>query len=194
MKERISVQNFVEEFINKKVINTKTTPDAVEKFIRAKLDIIEYIPFEKKTEIINNIVSEIIQEVDGVKKVNSIAQYMAFLITMLSTHTTLDIGDIYEDYDALNKCGLIEQIVALFKKDFTECEMLLKMTVADELQDNNLSIIVAKFLNGVLGKFDGVIDMVKGFTENLDLSKLLGTNINEEEKAKILGFIDKLNK
>jgi hypothetical protein len=55
-------------------------------------------------------------------------------------------------------------------------------------------MIVGKFLNGVLEKLDGVSDMFKGFTENLDLSKLLGTNINEEEKAKILGLIDKLNK
>jgi hypothetical protein len=194
MQEKISVQNFVEEFTGKKVINTKLNDHAVEDFIHEKIDIIEYIPFTKKIDIINNIISEIVEEVDGVKKINSVAQYMAFMIAMLSSHTTLEFNDVYDDYDALNKYGLIEQIVTLFQKDFAECETLLKMLVADELADNNLNVIVGKFLNGILAKLDGFGEVVKGFAENLDLSKLLGTNINEEEKAKILGIIDKINK
>lgn len=194
MKERITVQKFIEEFINKKIMNTKTNPDAVEKFIREKLEIIEYIPFIKKMDIIDNIISEIVEEIDGIKKVNSIAQYMSFIIAMLSSHTTLEFDDMFEDYDALNKYGLIEQIVALFQKDYSECESLLKIKVADKLADNNLNAIIGKFLNGVLDKFDGVIDMVKGFADNIDLSKLLGANIKEEDVAKILGFIDKINK
>lgn len=191
---KILVKDFVNEFVEKKIMNTKLNDHAVEDFIREKLDIVEYIPFATKLDIINKTTSEIVKEVGGIKKVNSIAQYMAFLIAMLSSHTALEFGDMFEDYDALNRCGLIEQIVALFQKDFSECETLLKMAVADELADNNLNVIVGKFLNGVLGKMDGVIDMAKGFTENLDLSKLLGTNINEEDKAKILGLIDKLIK
>ena len=192
MKEKISVKNFCEEFVSKKVINNKINEHAIEDFIREKLDIIEYIPIERKLNIINGITSEIIKEVDGVKKVNSVAQYMAFLTAMLSSHTTLEFEDIYEDYDALNSCGLIEQIVALFAKDYNEFETLLKMVIADELADNNLSVVIGKFLNGVLGKLDGFGEVVKGFTENLDLSKLLGTNIKEEDIAKILGFVDKL--
>ena len=194
MKEKMTVQNFISEYIEKKIINNKVNPHATLDFIREKIDVVEYIPFTQKMNIVNNIISEIIKEVDGVKKVNSVAQYMAFITTMLSSHTSLQFEDVYEDYDALNQCGLIEQIVALFQKDYAECETILKMVVADELADNNLSVVVGKFLNGVLGKLDGVIDIAKGFTENLDLSKLLGTNINEEEKAKFLGIIDKLNK
>lgn len=192
MKERINVQNFVEEFLNKKIMNTKLNDHAIEDFIREKIDIVEYIPFEKKLDIIDKIISQIVKEVDGSKKVNSITQYMAFLTTMLSSHTTLEFGDMFADYDALNKCGLIEQIVALFQKDFSECETLLKMAVADELADNNLNVIVGKFLNNMLAKIDGFGEKIKGFTENLDLSKLLGTNIKEEDVAKILGFVDKL--
>lgn len=188
------VQEFIEEFKNKKIQNTKLNEHAIEEFIKQRLDVIEYIPFAKKLDVINGITSEIIKEVDGVKKVNSIAQYMAFLTAMLSSHTTLEFDDIYEDYDALNKCGLIEQIVVLFQKDFSECETLLKMTVADELADNNLNMIVGKFLNGISNKLDSIVDKAKGLTENLDISKLLGTNISEENVAKILGFVDKYNK
>ena len=190
----MKVVEFVKLYKESKVQNTKINPNAVEDFIREQIGVIEYIPFAKKLDIINNITSEIVKEVDGVKKVNSVAQYMAFITAMLSSHTTLEFDDIYEDYDALNSCGLIEQIVALFAKDYNEFETLLKMTITDELADNNLNVIVGKFLNGILGKLDGFGEVVKGFTENLDLSKLLGTNIKEEDVAKILGFVDKLNK
>ena len=74
MKEKIQVKVFVDEFLNKKIANSKYDPEAVTNFIREKLDIIEYIPFAKKLDIINKITSEIVKEVDGVKKVNSVAQ------------------------------------------------------------------------------------------------------------------------
>ena len=194
MKEKISVKSFVEEFLEKKITNTKVNDHAVEDFIRAKLDIVEYIPFVNKMDMINDVISGIIEEVDGVKKINSITQYMAFIVAMLSSHTTLEFEDMFNDYDLLNKNGLIEQIVSMFTKDYSECETLLKMAVADELADNNLNIVIGKFLNGILSKLNDFSEGVKGLTKDLDVSKLLGTNIKEEDIAKILGFVDKFNK
>jgi hypothetical protein len=138
------------------------------------------------------IIDQIITEEYGVKKVDSIAQFLAFMTSMIMSHTNLEIVDAEQDYDLLSKYGLIEPIVAIFQNDYTQCEALLKAAITDELTDNNLSVVVGKFLNGILDKMDGLGEFVKGFTENLDLSKLLGGNIKEEDVAKILGFIDKL--
>lgn len=194
MKEKISVKNFCEEFVNKKIVNTKINPNAIEEFILNKLEIVEYLPFSKKREIIEIVVDNVIREEDGVKKVDSIAQFLSFITSMLMAHTNLDIVNAEEDYDALSKCGLLEPIVSLFERDYTQCEALLKAAIADELADNNLNVIVGKFLNGILAKLDGFVEMAKGFTENVDLSKLLGANIKEEDIAEILGFVDKYNK
>lgn len=195
MKEKLSVQSFIEEFVNKKITNNKVNNHAIEDFIKEKLDIVEYVPFNKKREIIDMIVAKVVVEEDGVKKVNSVDQFLSFFASMIIAHTNLVFGEKpEEDYDALNKNGLIEPIIAMFQKDYSEFEVLLKMAIADELADNNLNVIVGKFLNGILDKLDGVGDMLKGFTDNLDLPKLLGTNINEEEKAKFLGLLDKLIK
>lgn len=195
MKEKISVKDFCNEFVEKRIENTKYQPDAIEAFIEEKLDITTYLPFRKKREIVKMLVDKVVTEEDGIKKVDSIAQFLAFIVAMVASHTTLAFSDKpEEDYDALSKCGVLEHILAMFSKDFSECEALFKAALADELADNNLNVIVGKFLNGVLDKLDGVGDMLKGFTENLDLSKLLGTNINEEEKAKLLSLIDRLNK
>lgn len=191
MKEKIQVRVFTEEFINRKISNNRATPNAIEDFINEKLDITTYLPFNTKREIVDMLVAQIITEEDGVKRVNSVAQFLSFIVTMVASHTTLAFSDKpEEDYDALSKCGVLEHILAMFSKDYAEIDALLKAAIADELVDNNLNIIVGKFLNGILDKFYGVIDILK----NLDLSKLLGTNINEEEKAKFLGLIDKLKK
>lgn len=191
MKEKISVQDFCKEYVEKRIENTKYQPDAIENFIRDKLDIKEYLPFSTKREIVEMLVEKIITEEDGIKRVNSVSQFLAFIVTMVASHTTLVFSDKpEEDYDALSQCGVLEHILAMFAKDYSECDALLKAAIADELADNNLNVIIGKFLNGVLDKLDGVGDMLK----NLDLSKLLGTNINEEEKAKFFGLIDRLNK
>lgn len=190
----MKIKEFIQEFKDKKVQNTKLNEHAVENYLREKLNIVEYVPFAKKMDIIDNIVSEIIKEVDGVKKVNNIAQYMAFINAMLLSHTSLEFEDGIEDYDELNQYGLIEQIIALFQKDYVECETLLKMAVANELEDNNLNVIIGKFLNGILAQIDGFSEKIKGLTQNLDLPKLLGANMKEEDIAKILGLVDKLNK
>lgn len=193
MKEKISVKSFVEEFLNKRIKNTKGAPTAVEDFIREKLEIVEYLPFNKKREVVDMVVAKVVNEEDGVKKVNSIEQFLSFFVSMIVAHTNLTFGEKpEEDYDALNQNGLIEPIIAMFQKDYSEFEVLLKMAIADELADNNLNIIVGKFLNGVLGKLDGFVDMAKGFTENIDLSNLLGTDINKEDMAKLVGLLNKV--
>lgn len=191
---KIKVEDFVAEFIEKKVMNTKATPDAVEKFIRSKLEIVDYLPFAEKLKTVKMVVAQCVDEEDGVKKVDSITQYLAFIISMLEVHTNLEFGNPMDDYDGLNRCRLLEPIVSMFQQDYSECEVLLKMAIADELADNNLNVIVGKFLNGILTKIDGFGEVVKGFTENIDLSKLLGTNIKEEDVTKIIGLINKLNK
>ena len=193
MKEKILVQDFCNEFVEKKISNTKINPNAVEEFILSKLDITEYLPFNTKRDIVEMIVTKVVTEEYGVKRVDGISQFLAFIVAMVASHTTLVFGDNpEEDYDALNKCGLLEYLIAMFKKDVDECDVLLKMAIADELADNNLNVIIGKFLNGILGKLDGVSDMLKGVTENLDLSKLLGENINKEDIAKLVGLINKL--
>lgn len=193
MKERISVQSFVNEFVEKRIENTKYKPNAIEEFIREKLDIATYLPFSKKREMVYMLVDKIVTEEDGIKRVDSVSQFLAFIVAMVANHTTLTFGDKpEEDYDALCQSGILEHLVVIFQNDYEECNALLKAAIADELADNNLNVIVGKFLNGVLGKLDGFVDMAKGFTENIDLSKLLGANIKEEDIAKFIGLIDKI--
>ena len=193
MKDKISVQDFISEFLSKKIANTKINDHAIEDFIRSKLEIIEYLPFQKKREVVETIVDNVVRDEDGVKKADSISQHLCFVVGMLCSHTNLTVGDNpAEDYDALSKNGLLEPIIIMFQKSYLECEVMLKMAVADELANNNLNVIVGKFLNGILGKLDGVVDIAKSFAKDADLSKILEANINKEDVAKLVGLLDKL--
>lgn len=175
----MKVIDFVQCFIDKKVMNTKIEPDAVGKYIKETLEVKEYIPFNTKRKIVDKVVKQNIEIVDGVKKNDPISQYLSFVIAMLMSHTNLEISDNpVDDYDELSRNGLLTQIIETFKTDYNECDVLLKMTLASELEDNNMSFVVSRFLNGILEKLG-----------SFNLNGL----IKEEDMAKINGLLDKLN-
>ena len=191
----MKIKDFVNEFITKKVANTKANPNAVAEFINKNIEFKTYLPFQTKRKVVDIIVSQSIREEGGVKKVDSIAQYLSFIIAMIGSHTNLELNieNPADDYDSLNSCGLLEPIISSFQKDYAECEALLKMAIADELSDNNLNVIAGKFLNGVLGQLDDLGDVLKETIKNIDIPKLLG-DINKEDIAKIMSFINKSKK
>lgn len=191
----MKIKDFVNEFITKKVANTKANPNAVAEFINKNVEFKTYLPFQTKRKVVDIIVSQSTREEDGVKKVDSIAQYLSFIIAMIGSHTNLELNieNPADDYDSLSSCGLLEPIISYFQKDYAECEALLKMAIADELSDNNLNVIAGKFLVAVLNQLDDLGDVLKETIKNIDIPKLLG-EINKEDIAKILSFINKSKK
>lgn len=189
----MNVQDFIQEFVDKKISNTKINPNAVEEFIKSKLKIRTFIPFVEKRKIVELVVSENTTEEYNIKKIDSAGQFVGFVTSMLMTHTDLELdqADPIKSYDALSESGLLEPIIACFQGDYSECEVLLKMTVADTLADNELSVVVAKFLDGVLNRLDDVGDVLKGTLDGFDLQSILG-NFNQEDLNKLGSFLDRI--
>ena len=116
-------------------------------------------------------------------------------MAVLSAHTNIEFSeDPVADYDLLAESGLLPQIIAEFQESYSECDILLKMARASELEDNNLNTIVAKFLDNILKHLDDVSETLKDKIEGFDLSNLLGANFNNEDLTKLKGFLDKYNK
>ena len=78
----MKVIDFVKSVKDKKVMNTKIEPDAVEKHIRGNLEIREYIPFNEKRMIAEMVVNSNTEMVDGIKKHDSISAYIGFVVSM----------------------------------------------------------------------------------------------------------------
>lgn len=178
----MKITEFVENFKNAKVQNTRVNPDAVGEWVRKNLEIKTYIPFREKREIAEMIVGQNISVVDGIKKYDSIDGYVSLIIASIAAHTTLEFSnDPVADYDLLAESSLMPQIIAEFQDSHEEIGILLKMAIAAELEDNNMNVIIGNFLDGILNKF-----------RELDLNKLFGANISEENLTKLIGLIDKI--
>ena len=188
-----NVKSFIEKFQNDKVVNTKIAPDAVSNYLKKELEIKTYIPFRVKREIAEIVVAQNTDWVDGIKKHDSVSAYISFIIASLAAHTNLQFGnDPIEDYDLLAESGLLPQIIAEFEASHSECDIILKMVLGMELEDNNINALVGKFLNDILGKLDGVGEVFKGKLGDFDLNSILG-NFKQEDLAKLSGFLNKFN-
>ena len=176
--------DFINEFKTKKIQNTKTDNTIVGKYIRDALQIRTYIPFREKRAIVETIVEQNIEVVDGIKRHDSINGYVSFVMAMLKCHTTLEFGeDPVADYDLLAESGLLPLIIEEFRASYDESDIILKMALAMELEDNNTNVLIGRFLDGVLKKLDGVGALLK--------EKLLSINFKEEDLAKLKSLLNK---
>lgn len=192
----ITVKDFCEKFKKDGVINTKFTPDAVSEYIKKELEVKTYLPFMTKREIVEMVVNANITMVDGVKKYDNIRGYVAFIVAMIQAHTNIEFNteNPMPDYDMLAESKLLQQIVETFREDYDECDVLLKMALAAEMEDNNGKAILGRFLNGVLERLDDVIEILSDAAGELDLKSMLGDNFNAENLAKLSSFLDKYEK
>lgn len=187
-----NVKQFVEEFKSKKITNNRINENAVSDYLKENLEIKEYISFKDKRAIAELVVSANTVEIDGVKKHDSISAYVGFVVAMLTSHTNLEIGsDPVSDYDLLAENGLLMPIIDTFRADYTECDIILKMALAYEMEDNNVGAVVGRFLNKIYNTIDGVGDSIKDIIGKINVNDILG-DINKEDLAKFNSLFDKL--
>lgn len=188
------VKDFVKDFQDKKIQNTKINEHAVSDYLKEKLEIKTYLPFRMKRTLVETVVTQNIEWVDGIKKIDSINEYVGFVVSVLSAHTVLEFSeDPVADYDLLAESGLLTQIIAEFQESYSECDVLLKLARASELEDNNINAIVARFTDGILQRLDGVGEVLKDKFGNFDFNTILGDIFKQEDLANLKGFLDKYN-
>lgn len=191
----MTVQEFVKVFTEKKIMNTRINENAVSEYLCKELEIKSYIPFREKREIAEMIVAQNIKVVDGIKKYDDIDSYVSLVVASIAAHTNLEFGaDPVADYDLLAETGLLAQIISEFQSSHEEIGILLKMAIASELEDNNINVFVGKFLNGILQRIDTVGGVLKDKLGDLNLKDILGSDIKQEDLAKLKGFLDRYNK
>lgn len=189
-----TVKDFIEKFKNSKVANSKIAPNAISDYLYRELEIKTYIPFRKKRAIVEKIVDNNLEWVDGIKKYDNINSYMSFVVAMLSAHTNLVFSsDPVADYDLLSESGLLPLIIEEFRGSYDECDSLFKMVLTSELEDNNINAVVGRFLNGILNRLDSVGEVMKSQLGSIDIQDILGDSFKQEDLTKLKGFLDKIN-
>lgn len=176
-----TIKEFCEAYKAKRFMNIKAAAEEKSEWLRNELEIKTYIPFREKRRIAEMIVEQNISVEDGIKKYDDINSYVSLVVASIAEHTSLKFGDDpVADYDMLAEAGLLSQIIAEFHGSHEEIGIILKMAVAAELEDNNTNVIIGHFLDSILKKL-----------EKLDLKKLFGAEIKDEDLAKLKGLLDR---
>lgn len=187
------VNEFVKAFAEKKIVNTKINEHAVSDYLKKELEIKSYIPFRDKRKIAEMIVAQNIEEVDGIKRYDSINGYVSLVVASIKAHTNLEwSADPVADYDLLAESKLLPQIIAEFQDSHNEIDIIRKMALEMELEDNNVKALIGRFLNKISGVLDDVVNIAKDKFENFNPKDVFGVDIKEEDLAKFIGLLDKL--
>ena len=191
----MTIKEFVKDFKDKKIQNSKSNEHAVSDYLKEHLEIKTYLPFNMKREIVELVVAQNTKWVDGVKRNDAISQYISFVVAMIKAHTKLKFSDNpIEDYDILAESKLLPLIIAEFQESYNECDIMLKMALAMELENNNINVLVGRFLNSILNKLDSVGSVLKEKFVDVDINDFLGADFNDEDLANLKGFLNKYNK
>jgi hypothetical protein len=188
----MKITEFINAFKSERFVGAQAAAEVRVEFLKKTLEIKTYIPFREKRKIVEMIVEQNIEEIDGIKKYDSINAYLGLIIATLVAHTNLEFSDDpIVDYDLLAECGVLPQIIFVFKDSYDECGTLLKMAVASELEDNNANVLIGHFLDSILKKVGSLSETLSELFGDFDLQDLLDADFTKEGLAKITGFLNR---
>jgi len=189
----MTIKEFCENYKAKKFMNTKQGDKERIEWLKKELEVKEYVPFSTKREIAEMVAAQNIAEVDGIKKYDSISGYIALIAASIMAHTNLKFStNPISDYDLLAESGLLPQIIAQFQGSHDEIDLLRKMVLEMELEDNCTNALVGRFLNKISDVLDGVLEVIQDKFENFDLKNILGADIKGEDLTNLIGLLDKI--
>lgn len=120
------------------------------------LEVEEYISTPLKRKMCDLVLDSCIEDVNGVLHIDSFDRYILFTIAVISMHTNLEFSidadgvTSIDEYDELNKIGLIDKIISTFKTDYEACKVMLDMLTNDRMKNQEtLEKKIIQFLNGI---------------------------------------------
>lgn len=176
MKKKINVVNFAKgaEKLLKTELKTEQLKNDFANYITGHI-VVDYIPFAKKADLCKRIVDvcNYISIGNGEKmirvyKQDSVAMHILFTLTLIDQYTDIEINyeNIIEDYDALEKYGLINLLISAIPEN--ECNAfddIMEMIIED-IHENERSIAgMTQGIKDGIGKvfgafFDGIIEQM----------------------------------
>lgn len=126
--EKISTLEFMEQY------NEVSAKDLKEKKIKSIVYKDLYVSFGEKCDLAERIVNAASLDANKNINVNSRSRYLLYTLNIINVYTKIriDFTDIINEYDILNKHGLISEIFKYIpQQEITEFETVLNMTLDD---------------------------------------------------------------
>jgi hypothetical protein len=188
----MKIVEFIENFKNAKVENTKMIPDAVAKYIKKELEVKDYVPFAEKRELCANVLNACnTKEDNGLVKVDSVSRYISFTLSIISAYTNLEFSsgedeiDSLDEYDMLCQANLLNPILDVIGAEYATCNNMLNMMMDDIIANNNT---VENVIGAILGKLgDSVDELISVFADKVESMEL---DLSQIDIDKYKGLID----
>ena len=158
------------------------------------LEVKTYLPIELKKTIAQGIIFACTDDSEGVIKVDSVQRYMSYVEHMIKYHTNLEYTE--EDYDVLCSTeydggNLLNTIMECFGSDAQECSRILELMMNDYMQSNTIEFSIVKFVNGLAGSIDGIVNVLSDKIDGFDLKSMMPKDMDVEQ---VMSFLEKYNK
>ena len=191
----MKVLEFINEFKEKKIMNTAINQTAVSEYIKKRLVVKDYLPFSEKRELCARVL-EVCNKRDnsGLIKVDSVSRYIVFTLSILSAYTQFEFSsgedaefDSLDEYDMLCENHLLNPILEVIGEEYTACNNMLNMMMADiEANNNTVEAVLGHTLGRVTDSIDNFIDVLAEKVEEMDL------DLSQIDIDKYKGLIDLL--
>lgn len=196
MDKKFNVKDFSEQYM--KQINAS----AKETFIKTKLKVVDYLPYQEKIIIAKNIVKSTSyaigrnEETGGLTKtnrikINSPMRYILFVMTVVNKYTNIEVNfnDVMPEFDDLNKNGLIEVIFnKVGEREIGELKIIID-SVLEDFMTNEYEI--KNYIADKLYKANELVQKIIPVVENIT-NKI--ESLSDDDIKKISEKIDKIGK
>ena len=172
------IADFIQEFKDKKIMNSPIAPNAVAEYLKQTLSIKDYVPFAEKRELCERVLNTCNEiKSNGLVKVDSVGRYMMFTLGIISKYTNLEFSsgedaefDVFDEYDMLCQADLLNPILDVIGEEYMTCNNILNMMMSDIVANNNT---VENVVGSILGKIgesvNGLIDVLSEKVEDMEL-------------------------
>ena len=188
-----TIKNFIDDFKAKKIINTRINENAVSDYLKTQLEIKDYVPFAEKRDLCERVLNSCnTKDRNGLVKVDSVSRYILFTIGIISKYTNLEFSsgkdtefDSLDEYDMLCQADLLNPILDVIGEEYTTCNNILNMMMADVVANNNtVENVVGHTLGKISKSVDGLIGVLAEKVENMEL------DLNQIDIDKYKGLIE----
>ena len=179
----MKINEFIETFKAKKVMNTQINPNAVGEYIKKELEVKDYVPFAEKRELCKRVLDTCTTKGNGgLVKVDSVSRYIIFTLSIISKYTNLEFStgediefDSLDEYDMLCENYLLNPILEVIGAEYATCNNILNMMMADiEANNNTIEAVLGYNLEKITNSIDYLIDVLADKVDelNLDLNQI----------------------
>jgi hypothetical protein len=190
----MTIEQFIKDFHEKKIQNTKLNEHAVFDYIKEKLKVKTYIPFAAKRELCERVLNACNTRDGGLVKVDSVSRYIIFTLSIISAYTNIEFSsgedtefDSLDEYDMLCENHLLNPILEVIGEEYAACNNMLNMMMADiEANNNTVEAVLEHNLGKITGSIDKLINALAEKVEEMDL------DLSQIDIDKYKGLIDLL--